>query len=365
MSIGLVLGGGAPNLTLMSGALAALHENHVEFDFISTLGAGMVVGLLYATAPKEGRIAALKTTVDLGVSDLIHSVFPANYKVFHKPGVAADWYRMFQRSLPLPKNDWTDLLFSTFCPTDLNPWSRGLCAPAPWIEQLVDFGKLGGFEGDFFLSAYCIDDRKMQMFKKEDINAEVFRAGLAMPFIYPPYRLGEKTYFEGSAYDTFNFEDLFIKYSKRPKLLIVPEVLGREEILRAPEHLLDAWVMSIITPLVSMARDDLKLFCLLHARKYRDTTRLLRLRYNIEDKYWPKVLDWSRANLSELYDVGYRSGLAFCRQYARELDRKEWLPDGVYPSCSEILGTDKPGVEFRSLAEASAEIDKPVTQRAA
>ena len=47
----LLLGGGAPTLTLQSGALAALHEQGVKFDIVSTAGAGMLIGLLYA-APK-------------------------------------------------------------------------------------------------------------------------------------------------------------------------------------------------------------------------------------------------------------------------------------------------------------------------
>ena len=43
----LFLGGGAPNLTLMSGALLALHEAKVDFDIVAMAGAGAVVGLVY------------------------------------------------------------------------------------------------------------------------------------------------------------------------------------------------------------------------------------------------------------------------------------------------------------------------------
>ena len=55
MTIALVLGGGAPNLTLMAGAVAALDDAGVEFDVVSTSGAGMLIGLLYA-APKGGQV---------------------------------------------------------------------------------------------------------------------------------------------------------------------------------------------------------------------------------------------------------------------------------------------------------------------
>ena len=60
MTIALVLGGGAPNLTLMAGAVAALDDAGVEFDVVSTSGAGMLIGLLYA-APK-GRTGDIKRT---------------------------------------------------------------------------------------------------------------------------------------------------------------------------------------------------------------------------------------------------------------------------------------------------------------
>ena len=42
MTIALVLGGGAPNLTLMAAAVAALDDAGVEFDVVSTSGAGQL-----------------------------------------------------------------------------------------------------------------------------------------------------------------------------------------------------------------------------------------------------------------------------------------------------------------------------------
>ena len=44
VSTALILGGGAPNLTLMSGALAAFTEQRARFDVIGASGAGMLVG---------------------------------------------------------------------------------------------------------------------------------------------------------------------------------------------------------------------------------------------------------------------------------------------------------------------------------
>jgi NTE family protein len=66
MSSALLLGGGAPTLTLQSGALAALDEKGVEFAAVSTAGAGMVIGLLYAAPKGMTRQEALRNTVNMG-----------------------------------------------------------------------------------------------------------------------------------------------------------------------------------------------------------------------------------------------------------------------------------------------------------
>jgi len=95
MAVALVLGGGAPNLTLMAGAVAALDDEGVKFDIVSTTGAGMLIGLLYAAPRGMDRSAALKNTVNMGVHDAIYRFFPVNFKVFHKPGAFAQMYTKF------------------------------------------------------------------------------------------------------------------------------------------------------------------------------------------------------------------------------------------------------------------------------
>jgi predicted acylesterase/phospholipase RssA len=99
MANALILGGGAPTLTLEAGALTALLDHEVEFDVVSTAGAGMLVGLLYAAPKGIGRREALIATKELGVHDSLYDVFPINFKVFLKPGQAAASYRRWQESL--------------------------------------------------------------------------------------------------------------------------------------------------------------------------------------------------------------------------------------------------------------------------
>jgi predicted acylesterase/phospholipase RssA len=349
MSTALLLGGGAPTLTLQSGALAALDEKGVEFTAISTAGAGMVIGLLYAAPKGMTRQEALRNTVDMGVADEIYGAFPVNYKVFFKPGHLAGLYRSWLATLPplaaarTPTDrlwaDWMALVGATLSPSDLGPNSLGLCAPAPWIDHVVDFGKLQDYEGEFYINAYNVSDHEMEIFAKHEITPDHFRAALAFPFIYPPYLLNGKYYVEGSALDTLCFKGL-LKYREemllqkmarsatgdaRPGLtplthLVVFDVLSSDRIIRTPRTLYEAWIQSIMIPLVEIAKDDIKLFDLQYRKSWG--VELLRIRFDIPDDHWPYVLDWSYGNLKTLYDVGYDAGSRFYDEHKDVLQPK-------------------------------------------
>ncbi len=352
---GLLLGGGAPTLTLESGALAALADNKVHFDVISTAGAGMLIGLLYAAPRGKSPREALEATKEMGVHDSIYDHFPVNFKVFHKPGTMAHAYRKWLQSLPrvMPGQDelsrvfadWMGLMLATWCPSDLSSKSMGLCDHAPWIDEVVDFEKLKSFPGEFYMNAYNITDHKMELFTKEQITPDHFRAALAFPLIYPPFKLNGKTYIEGSAIDTLCFEGLLTyrddrlnaeragktkdkKLARRVPLrnVVIFDVLSSEKIIREPVSLYDAWVQSIMIPLVEIAKDDIKLF---EANYNKDwNLNLMRIKFDIPDQYWPKVLDWSYSNLSTLYDIGYEGGQKFFEAH-KDVLQPEAQPDAA------------------------------------
>jgi predicted acylesterase/phospholipase RssA len=293
MAIGLVLGGGAPNLPLMTGALFALDKAGVDFKVITTTGAGMVVGLLYA-APRENethntwekaRRKALQDTRDWGIDDLIYHFVPVNYKIFQKPGMLAQAYshatNPYLWSIPRETRrqrllgDTLALMASAMSPSDLKASSAGLCQPPPWIELLVDFEKLKKNlkKGDkkFRLSAYCIEDESEKTFHKEEISAEHFKAALAMPFIYEPYKLkvegadGEwewKTYLEGSAFKTLQLDPEDVMSENHIDTVIFFDIMGNRNLIGEPRWLIDAWGKSIVAPLTRLAElglEDFKL----------------------------------------------------------------------------------------------------------
>lgn len=375
MAIALVLGGGAPNLTLMSGAVAALDEAGVKFDVVSTSGAGMLIGLLYAAPKGASRAEALKNTVDMGVHDAIYNLFPVNFKVFHKPGTLAQAYtkfwqaaarnrqavenpaaefqkkwlemassspalapwatvwKQFMGDFASPANaksdaqrffdDWSALMLATLCPGDLSTSSAGMCQPAPFVDEAVDFSKLKEFPGEFYMSAYCVESGEMEIFSKDQITLEHFQAALAFPLIYAPFKMNGKTYLEGASKDTLNFKGLLEERKGHREVIdtiVVLDVLGMKELIAEPRSLYDAWVKSIIVPLTAIAEDDLKLFELLHLKNPENIAKYfggkepqmvkINFREQLSHNNWPNVLDWSHSNLATLYQAGHRAGTA-------------------------------------------------------
>jgi predicted acylesterase/phospholipase RssA len=338
-SLALVLGGGAPNATLMAGSLEAFIDNKVEFDVVSTAGAGALIGLLYRAPHGGDPKAALRALIDMGVDDNIYASFPVNYKVFNKPGQLADFWRQLIAANPLVSalqarqdqsernrfiSDWTQLMLAALCPSDLGPGSTGLCAHVPFIDSVVDFDALSATPGQFYLNAYNLSRRRMDNWDKTRIGKEQFLAALSFPFIYPPYKLGDDYYIEGAAIDTLNFKNLYQHHPQKIDSLVVFDVLGCERLLHPPTDLYDAWVQSLIVPLVELARDDLKLFEALHnidPETGKAHSEVLRVNYEryLSQADFAQELDWSHSNLARLYDIGYEAGHAFCSTHAGSL----------------------------------------------
>lgn len=350
----LVIGGGAPNSTLIAGALAAFLDQGVEFDVISASGAGVLMGLL-ATAPRDvSPREALLQWAEVGVADSIYKLFPVNYKVFKKPGAQAETYResMLGQLPQIPGlagspfaelltrhfadasakwNDWMHLLMSAMSPSDLHSGSLGLCAHLPFLEQSIDFGAVPGMRPEFFINAYNIDRHHMQIWNKDQITPAHVRASLSFPFLYAPTEIDGENYIEGAALDTLNFTPFItdpetgVAPAGEVDTLVVLDILGEDRLIRKPRNLYDAWVRSIITPLVKISKTEQRLFELEHNRDPQTGTQRRQvlkvdLMGGVPQQHWPQVLDWSSSNMQLLFDVGYRAGLDFCQQHHDLLD---------------------------------------------
>lgn len=337
----LVIGGGAPNSTLIAGALAAFCDEGVEFDVISASGAGVLMGLLY-TAPQGGNAReALVQWAEGGIADMIYKFFPVNYKVFTKPGPQANIYREALASFPgtgtffdaltkgFPVNPWADwqrLMLAAMTPSDLTPKSLGLCAHLPFAERAIDFDAVPHIKPDFYINAYNVTKGEMAIWNKQSITPTHVRASLSFPFIYAPTEIDGDDYIEGAAMETLNFRPLQagsdgVQPHDDVDTLVVLDILGDDRLIRKPRNLYDAWVRSIITPLVKMAQNEVRLFELEHNVDpvTGGQKRLLLkpdLMGGISEEHWPEVLDWSQSNMTRLFDIGYQAGQALCQQHA-------------------------------------------------
>jgi NTE family protein len=340
-----VLGGGATNLALMAGAVAAFNKRNKRFDVVSTSGAGALVGLIWL-APKKAQTevySRLRGLVNLSVSDHIYKYFPINYKVFQKGGPIADFWRSIigmnpflapildqsgKRGDELLFSDWVQLLLATVLPPYWpDPFGRGLSASHPFIDNLVDFGTIrppslndgpGRFPY-FYLNAYNMTVQNLRNWSNTEIDAEKFRAALALPFVYPPYPLEDGLYYEGALVDCLNFKDLVQKH-KGLETIVVLDVLGNDDLIRPPRYLYDAWVLSIIIPLVETAKDDLKIFELLYRKRYKNLKNVLPI--DFEHPGDAEILDWSISNSTRLFQIGFERGLNFVKKHDK------LLPDG-------------------------------------
>ena len=326
----LVLGGGAPNMALMAGALAAFTERRIRFDVVSTSGAGSLAGLMWLAPKGQSPAEALRSVKTMSITDLIYQYLPVNHKIFHKPGPWAEMWRSAMAANPLfvikPQvylqwplyafwTDWIALCTSTLCPSGLDWNSWGLCASPPFVEHIIDFDKIAHIKPHFYLNAYNMSKEIIENFTKDVITPDHFRAALAFPFIYGPFRLNGDLYYEGAVVDCLNFKDLTELHTGL-QTIVVFDVLGSDTLIREPRNIYDSWVLSMIIPLVKTAEDNLELFALKHNDAKAD---LLKVEFDIPEEYLTEVLDWSASNAARLFDIGHRSGLRFVDENSSKL----------------------------------------------
>lgn len=383
----LVLSAGAPHSPLMAGALCAAYEQGKTFDIIYTSGAGALIGLLFVAPKGKTPDQALRGLVDLGVSDAIYRWLPIGYKAFCKPGLLTmpihRWAQRFKLGNfplgPLPQpvtplghaynaamqslmtwqggavkrfyNDLVDLWATILTPTTLTPWSKGLCPPLPFLEDLVDFHKLRAFPGHFFVNAFspthALEGRaedltserarsgiKAVLFDKHEITLDHVRAAFAYPFIYEPVWIDHHLYFEGADRDPINFGNLLTHRSvarDEIKTVVLIDILGSldRHLLRAPRSLWDAFGLSIMAPVVAHAKKEISRFetahraAVLHQRAPGGDEvppfEYHKLTFDIPDNLGEHLTEWSYSNLSSMFEIGHKRGQRFWEEIGDSL----------------------------------------------
>lgn len=324
MSKALVIGGGAPNATFMAGVLHRLIEKDElkNFETITSSGAGALVALV-ALAPKGmSALDALENLTNSGVSDEIYQLFPVNYKVFQKPGTAADWFRNAIAATPFGryvmdqqgKSDafclWSDLIqFGWAAMTPTAPdWliAPGMCAPTPWVTELVDFEKVNGLKQQFEMVAYNVTDKKLNWFhnRNNEITVDAFHSAMAFPFLYPPHQYQGDWFIEGAAVSDVPYEGLFNIPSIKD--VVILDVLGYRALIDKPDTLWDGFTQLIIDTIVANAQASYRAFMLKNELRKVKGERTLNV-YRVDARkaaHSPDALTWKRSNLKAQFEYG-------------------------------------------------------------
>ena len=366
-----MLGGGAPNFTLMSGALLELHSylqrkrRERKPLYFTLAGAGAVVGLMYL-APKnmdDDPAKAMRNTMNFGISDLIYEMLPINYKMFGKSGPSAEAFNQIWFNLPevqAAQNQYgmsdaealraDSLLFlgAMMCPTDVNFFSKGFCDHPHLIDSLIDFEALNALDPNqvcIEINAFCIEKRELIDFTnyetkpdgtpvripdtqqgrlvKKNIVPEQLRAALAFPFIYPPSKFGEYHYYEGAAFQCLN-QIASYELDKIECYIVIDPMQAK--LIASPRNLWEAFALSIIMPtsgLAELGRQLLEMGASMPAiprapsggNGYRAVEALLHLGprvyyadFQIDPEDIPDAWGWSRSSLRKLFEIGQTAG---------------------------------------------------------
>lgn len=363
-----VLSGGSPNMGLMAGALAAIYKEGKTFNTFYTSGAGGFVGLRFVAPKGVSTYEALKaTTEQFAISDSIYRWLPLGYKAFYKSGPFTTPLKRMAERIKLPANstlvgdskrrlynDLVDAWVATITPTDLKFTNQGVCAQYPFVSDAFDFNKLRSFSGEFILNSYCIEDEKMVQWTKTQIGDKQFWASLSFPFVYPPTLIDGKHYLEGASQDPMNLTGLKQRIEKRgvsADTVVLIDILEpyRGEFIHPPKNLLDAFGLTIMTPVIALGEKVKKIYHLerrvqelehqlecrecpkaedrkTHEPEYPELTEL---KIHVPEGY-EKISDWSFSNMNRLWGAGYAAGMAFVEAHGSLLpDRVVDGPDPV------------------------------------
>lgn len=329
----LLLGAGGPLGALEAGALIALDEKGVKFDAIAGACIGSVQTLTYVSPAHgmSGREALELWVNTTGLSDMLYDALGANYKVFQRnAGPLSDfwdtWARMMTSVNPFftvnPKNElqrlYSDLYLlglTLFAPMVVTPQSSSISRIyADGLNNVIDFDKLRHVEQDVYINALDVSEKRVALFDKHQITRQHLVAGSSLFYICPQQEIDGRWYGEGSYIDCLNYKGLL---EKRPDVdtIVVMNILNKEDLIRRPKSLADAYNLSIMLPFITIAEDDTKLF----EAKHKGDRKLLKVMFDIPDEHTDKAMDWSASNFRRLRDIGYEAGLKFFQEHEAEL----------------------------------------------
>jgi NTE family protein len=343
--IGIVLGGTAPAMTLMAGAMRAFAERRIEFDAISTTGVGALVGLLYV-APRLGdRERALRDLPNLFVSDWLYRLVPFNFKVFHKYHPLAGEFWKVRKALatlkfPVPPqdpsplrrlvNDWVDLWATALTPMTFEFLSNGVLSHVPLVEDLVDFDTLARASTRVYVSAFSLWDQRLRFFSNHPsrrtgtspIDTEVYNAAQALFALFPPVQVEGDMLTTGATRDPTGLQAIWTHADELQLDAVLALDPVSASVWRSPTNVYDAFQLMLLNPIAALHELTSGYYAFAQAHSAAGSARprlppLYRIPVSIEPSYFPRMLEWTHGNALELDARGFAAAApvadAVCR----------------------------------------------------
>jgi predicted acylesterase/phospholipase RssA len=171
----------------------------------------------------------------------------------------------------------------------------------------------------FFVNAYNLQTKELEQFDNHDLSPIKVRAAISFPFIYPPQEIDGTPYCEGADIDPVNFPGLlsvFERQSVKKRHVYLCDILGslEKDIVCSPRDLWEAFGLSLVVPVVSLAKKNVEIF-----KKDHPKELVGEFCFKIPPSRRGRSLEWSYANTCAMWDAGWKAGQEFLDEYGDDL----------------------------------------------
>ena len=247
------------------GRHARLHGKGPQIRRYKHHRSGALIGLL-SLVPRNGTPKqALEELPNMFVSDLLYSVLPINFKVFHKFGPFSKPMHDLRNRIPKigldPKasspvgrllNDWVDLVFCAMTPSTFELKSKGVMSPNPEIDDLVDFAKLKNEKAKFYVNSFNLDNRVLEIFDNASTTVDAYHATEAMPVLFAPHRMpGGNLHTTGATHDPTGLQAIWLKHRQDLETVVMLDPMSRA-IWRTPANIHDSFQLMLMNPIIAL-----------------------------------------------------------------------------------------------------------------
>lgn len=296
-SVGLVLSGGGARGIAHVGVIKALEDNGVPIDYVAGTSMGAIVGSLYACGYTPEQMMALFTSKPF----------------INSSNGTIDKKRLYYFYLPEPDGAVVsvDFDFRDSVRTSVVGMRANLVNPLPmnmeFLKIYAPYTEVcsSNFDNLFvpFRCVYSDVYHKHKVVARRGSLANSVRASMSFPFVYQPIKMDGVLAYDGGIYDNFPVDVMQADF--------------------APDFIIG---VSVSLPDTKPERDDV--YSQLSDMIIQDNDYALNGADGIKIQVPVKqfgVLDFSKA--CEIYDIGYKTGLAMADSVKRRVSRREPYDD--------------------------------------